>query len=88
VGPERIDGWARTIDAFMQRYGIPVDVLPGVRRGGARIHVDLAGAIAASAVWIAVLATDPSPRAAGAAAAQDPLEVAVLLWSAGSPDGD
>jgi anti-sigma factor RsiW len=48
----------------------------------------VAGAIAASAVWIAVLATDPSPRAAGAAAAQDPLEVAVLLWSAGSPDGD
>lgn len=48
----------------------------------------VAGAIAASAVWIAVLATSPSPRAAGAAAAQDPLEVAVLLWSAGSPDGD
>jgi predicted PurR-regulated permease PerM len=46
VGPERIDAWARTIDAFMQRYGIPVDVLPGVRRGGARIHVDLASEIA------------------------------------------
>jgi hypothetical protein len=48
----------------------------------------VAGAIAASAVWIAVLATDPSPRAAGAAAAQDPLEVAVLLWSAGGTDGE
>jgi putative heme transporter len=46
VGPERIDAWARTIDGFMQRYGIPVDVLPGVTRGGARIHVDLAAEIA------------------------------------------
>jgi putative heme transporter len=46
VGPERIDAWARTIDGFMQRYGIPVDVLPGVTRTGARIHVDLAAEIA------------------------------------------
>jgi predicted PurR-regulated permease PerM len=47
IGPERIDGWARSIDAFMQRYGIPVDVLPGPgRSGGARLQVDLAAGIA------------------------------------------
>jgi anti-sigma factor RsiW len=45
----------------------------------------IAGAIAAAAVWIGVLATGPSPRAA---APQDPLEVAVLLWAAGGPDGE
>jgi predicted PurR-regulated permease PerM len=47
VGPERIESWARSIDAFMQRYGIPVDVLPGESRtGGARLRVDLAAGIA------------------------------------------
>ncbi len=47
VGPEKIEGWARSIDAFLQRYGIPVDVLPSERPGGgARLHVDLAGGIA------------------------------------------
>jgi predicted PurR-regulated permease PerM len=46
VGPEKVDGWARQIDAFMQRYGIPVDVLPGDGRTGARIQVDLAAGIA------------------------------------------
>ncbi len=47
IGPEKIDAWARSIDAFMQRYGIPVDVLPGeTRSGGARLHVDLASALA------------------------------------------
>jgi predicted PurR-regulated permease PerM len=46
VGPEKVEAWARTIDAFMQRYGIPVDVLPGEGRAGARIHVDLAAGIA------------------------------------------
>ncbi len=44
--PERIEGWARSIDAFMQRYGIPVDVLPGEQRSGARLHVDLAAGLA------------------------------------------
>jgi predicted PurR-regulated permease PerM len=45
IGPEKVDAWAHQIDAFMQRYGIPVDVLPGEGRGG-RFHVDLAGEIA------------------------------------------
>jgi len=48
IGPEKVDSWARSIDAFMQRYGIPVDVLPGEGRAGARIHVDLAGEMAAA----------------------------------------
>jgi predicted PurR-regulated permease PerM len=46
VSPEKIDAWARSIDAFMQRYGIPVDVLPGEGRGGARLRVDLAAGLA------------------------------------------
>jgi predicted PurR-regulated permease PerM len=46
LGPEKLDHWARSIDAFMQRYGIPVDVLPGEGRTGARLHVDLASALA------------------------------------------
>jgi predicted PurR-regulated permease PerM len=46
LGPDKIDAWARSIDAFMQRYGIPVDVLPGEGRTGARLHVDLAAGIA------------------------------------------
>ncbi len=47
LGPEKVDAWARTIDGFMQRYGIPVDVLPGEgRTTGARLHVDLAAGIA------------------------------------------
>jgi predicted PurR-regulated permease PerM len=45
--PERIDGWARSIDAFLQRYGIPVDVIPGGNPGaGRRFSVDLASGIA------------------------------------------
>jgi predicted PurR-regulated permease PerM len=49
IGPEKIDAWAHSIDGFMKRYGIPVDVLPvlpGETRGGARLHVDLAAGIA------------------------------------------
>jgi predicted PurR-regulated permease PerM len=46
VGPEKLEGWARDIDVFMQRYGIPVDVLPGQERAGARLRVDVAAAIA------------------------------------------
>ena len=46
LGAEKIDAWARSIDGFMQRYGIPVDVLPGEGRAGARLHVDLASALA------------------------------------------
>ncbi len=46
IGPEKVESWARSIDAFMQRYGIPVDVGPGTQRAGARIHVDLAAQLA------------------------------------------
>jgi predicted PurR-regulated permease PerM len=46
ISPEKLEQWARSIDAFMQRYGIPVDVLPGEGRAGARIHVDLVAGIA------------------------------------------
>ncbi|HET8541301.1 MAG TPA: zf-HC2 domain-containing protein [Anaeromyxobacter sp.] len=42
----------------------------------------LAGALAAAAVWIAALATGAAPRPAPADAGQDPIEVAVLLWTA------
>ncbi len=45
IGPEKVDAWALQIDAFMRRYGIPVDVLPGGGNGG-RFHVDLAAGIA------------------------------------------
>jgi anti-sigma factor RsiW len=42
----------------------------------------LAGALAAAAAWLAVLADAGSLPAPGAAAgAQDPLEVAMLLWT-------
>ncbi len=46
IGPEKVASWARSIDEFMLRYGIPVDVVPGTQRTGARIHVDLAAEIA------------------------------------------
>jgi predicted PurR-regulated permease PerM len=46
IGPETVESWARSIDAFMQRYGIPVDVGPGEGRSGTRLHVDLAAGIA------------------------------------------
>jgi predicted PurR-regulated permease PerM len=46
VTPQRIEAWARTIDAYLQRFGVPVDVLPGDGAGVAAFHVDLAAAIA------------------------------------------
>ncbi len=47
ITPERIDGWARDIDVFLERYGIPVEVVPGEPHGGgARLSVDLAAGIA------------------------------------------
>jgi predicted PurR-regulated permease PerM len=46
VSPDRIDAWAQEIDAFLQQYGIPVDVVPGSGRTGARLSVDLAAGIA------------------------------------------
>ncbi|HEX9049472.1 MAG TPA: AI-2E family transporter [Anaeromyxobacter sp.] len=48
IGPEKVAAWSRTIDEFMLRYGIPVDVVPGAERGGARLHVDLAAELAAA----------------------------------------
>jgi predicted PurR-regulated permease PerM len=48
--PEKIDSWARSIDAFLQRYGIPIDVIPSdLAPGepeGARLSVDLAAGLA------------------------------------------
>ena len=44
--PERIEIWARGIDKFLERYGIPVDVLPGDGRATGRFTVDLAAGIA------------------------------------------
>jgi predicted PurR-regulated permease PerM len=47
VTPEKIEGWASAIDAFLQRYGIPVDVAPlDGRPAGSRLSVDLAAGIA------------------------------------------
>jgi predicted PurR-regulated permease PerM len=46
VTPERIDEWARGIDAFLQRYGIPVDVAPGGGGPTRGFSVDLAGGLA------------------------------------------
>jgi len=47
LGPEKVESWAHSIDRFMQRYGIPVDVLPGEpRTGGPRFRVDLVAGLA------------------------------------------
>ncbi len=48
VTPDKLSAWSRSIDAFLQRHGIPLDVLPpnDRARGGARLSVDLAGGIA------------------------------------------
>jgi anti-sigma factor RsiW len=55
--------------------------LPAARRAA------LAGALGAAAVWIGVLASGGAERPAETA--QDPLEVAVLLWMTEVPsDGD
>jgi predicted PurR-regulated permease PerM len=47
ITPEKIDVWAHAIDRFLDRYGIPVDVLPyeGPSKG-ARFSVDLGAGIA------------------------------------------
>ncbi|HEY6002254.1 MAG TPA: AI-2E family transporter [Anaeromyxobacter sp.] len=47
LGPEKVNSWAHAIDRFMQKYGIPVDVLPGGEpRAGPRLRVDLVAGIA------------------------------------------
>jgi predicted PurR-regulated permease PerM len=44
--PERLDAWAHDIDEFLQRYSIPIDVVPGEGTPGARLTVDLAAGLA------------------------------------------
>jgi predicted PurR-regulated permease PerM len=44
--PERIDEWARSIDAYLKRHGIPLDVAPGDGRPGSAFQVDLSTGIA------------------------------------------
>jgi predicted PurR-regulated permease PerM len=47
ITPQRLTRWAESIDAFLQRHGIPLDVTATpTSRGGARLSVDLAGGIA------------------------------------------
>ncbi len=46
--PDRIDEYAATVDAFLKRYGIPLDVVPDQEGEGSRVTVDLAGAFAAA----------------------------------------
>jgi predicted PurR-regulated permease PerM len=54
--PERIHAWARDIDAFLQRTGIPLDVAPGDGPAPSRFQVDLAAgiaqALAAASAWL------------------------------------
>ncbi len=47
VTPEKVRRWTEAIDAFLQRYGIPLDVTPGGLPGaGGRFSVDLAAGLA------------------------------------------
>ena len=46
ITPERVEEWARTIDAFLQRHGIPIDVVPSDGGSATRFSVDLAAGIA------------------------------------------
>jgi predicted PurR-regulated permease PerM len=47
VTPDRIEEWARGIDAFLMRYGVPLDVSGAPSGAGTgRFSVDLAGGIA------------------------------------------
>ncbi len=46
ITPDRVQEWARSIDAFLQRHGIPIDVLPSEGGSGSRFAVDLAAGIA------------------------------------------
>jgi predicted PurR-regulated permease PerM len=45
VTPEQIEAWAQTIDGYLQRMGMPFDVVTR-ETGAAAFHVDLAGGIA------------------------------------------
>ena len=49
ITPEKVDGWTRAIDAFLERYGIPLDVTPrGLDTTGGRFSVDLAAGLASA----------------------------------------
>lgn len=51
ITPERVQEWTRAIDAFLQRYGIPLDVTPspgGLDTPGGRFSVDLAAGMASA----------------------------------------
>jgi predicted PurR-regulated permease PerM len=49
ITPERVDGWTRAIDAFLLRYGIPLDVTPrAMETSGGRFSVDLAAGLASA----------------------------------------
>lgn len=49
ITPERVERWTQAIDAFLQRYGIPLDVTPGgIPTAGGRFSVDLAAGLAAA----------------------------------------
>jgi putative heme transporter len=46
ITPERVAGWAGDIDVFLQRHGIPIDVVPGDGASATGFSVDLAAGIA------------------------------------------
>lgn len=46
--PERIDEHAAAVDAFLKRYGVPLDVVPAPEGEGSPVTVDLAGAFASA----------------------------------------
>lgn len=49
ITPERVERWTQAIDAFLQRYGIPLDVTPGgIPTAGGRFSVDLAAGLASA----------------------------------------
>jgi putative heme transporter len=49
ITPERVETWVREVDAYLQRYGIPLDVTPDGPEGkGGRFTVDLAGGLASA----------------------------------------
>lgn len=62
------------------RAALASERAPGAGFLPAARKVALAGAVAAAAVWIAALATGTARHPADSA--QDPMEVAVLLWTA------
>lgn len=50
ITPEKVEDWTRVIDAFLERYGIPLDVTPRgqLDTSGGRFSVDLAAGLASA----------------------------------------